>query len=501
MGLLLGIDLGTTGCKAVVYEQDGTLRGESYLEYGLITRSPTVIEQDPQAWWDLTCRAIHLALDAADVDRSAVRGLSVSSQGISFVLLDGQGRLLGNAINWLDSRASEESALILEHCLAERLFAITGKRAAPFYVLPKLLWLRKHRPDLWQQARMVLMGHDYLVYRFCGETVTDHSMAGGTLLYDLQTLDWSAELLETFQISRDMLPAIQWSGTPVGTLRPEIAESLRLPSDTVVSVGGQDQKCAALGAGIQDGTATLSLGTASAIVQVMDRPLVDPTMRVPTFAFVVPNRWVLEGVIGTGAGSLRWYRDTVCPGVPYADLDEGAMGVQRGADGVLFYPHLSGAGSPHWVSQARGTFLGLSLATTRGHLTRAVLEGVAYQIRENLVVTQALAGSVERAIVFGGGARSPVWREIIGDVINRPLAWMPTVETANLAAAMLAGLGCGIFSTLEDARRAMVGTLTHRAPDPEGVQIYDELYEEYVLSDVHLLSSINLSGDRRGGGS
>ena len=488
MGVLLGIDLGTTGCKAVVYDQDGTLLGESYLEYGLITLSATMIEQDAEAWWNLTCRAIHMALDAANVDRRAVQGLSISSQGISFVLLDKQGRLLGNAINWLDSRASEESAAILDRYAAERLFEITGKRAAPFYVLPKLLWLRQHRPDLWGQTHKVLMGHDYLVYRFCGACVTDHSMAGGTLLYDLQRLDWSPELLETFQIPPGVLPTIQWSGTPVGTLRPQVAESLRLRANTVVAVGGQDQKCAALGAGIQDGTATLSLGTASAIVQVMDRPLVDRQMRVPTFTFVTPKRWVLEGVIGTGAGSLRWYRDTVCPGVPYPELDAGAQAVAHGSDGALFYPHLSGAGSPHWRSQARGTFYGLSLATTRAHLTRAVLEGVAYQIRENLAVTQSLAGPVERAIVFGGGAKSAIWQEIIGDVINRPLAWTPTVETANLAASMLAGLGCGVFPTLEDARQAMVGDVKSRAPDPDGVRLYNELYEEYLLTEHKLLA-------------
>jgi xylulokinase len=236
---------------------------------------------------------------------------------------------------------------------------------------------------------------------------------------------------------------------------------------------------------------TLSLGTASAIVQVMDRPLVDPEMRVPTFAFVVPRRWVLEGVISTGAGSLRWYRDTVCPGSRYDVLDEEADQVPRGSGGVMFYPHLSGAGSPHWRSLARATFHGLSLATTRGHLTRAVLEGVAYQMRENLAVTEALAGPAREAIVFGGGARSALWREIIGDVINRPVAWRSTVETANLAASMLAGLGCGVFSTLEEARACLVGTLTHREPDPEGARLYDELYEEYVCTERTWLAGMD----------
>jgi len=479
MGLLLGIDLGTTGCKAAVYDQDGHLLGESYLEYGLITLSPTMIEQDAHAWWQLTCQAIEQALGSADALRNAVRGLAVSSQGISFVLLDKGGNALGNAINWLDHRALEESEMILERYSQEELFTVTGKRASPFYVLPKLLWLQKHCPDVWRRVHKVLMGHDYLVYRFCGETVTDHSMAGGTMLYDLRALDWSIELLDAFGIPREILPAIRWSGTPVGTLRPDVARELGLPSNVVVSVGGQDQKCAALGAGIQDGKATLSLGTASAITQVMDRPHVDVQMRVPTFTFVVPNRWVLEGVVSTGAGSLRWYRDTICPGTPYSALDEEAAQIPPGADGVFFYPHLSGAGSPHWKSQSRGTFHGLSLATTRAHLTRAILEGIAYQMRENLAVTEELAGPVEEAIVFGGGAKSALWREIIGDVINRPLAWTQTVETANIGAAMLAGVGSGLFSTLTQAREVMVGELAHRDPVPKNVEIYAQRYEEY----------------------
>jgi xylulokinase len=490
MGLLLGIDLGTTGCKAVLYDQDGTLLGESYLEYGLITLSSTMIEQDPEAWWDLTCQAIHLVLDDANADRSAVRGLAVSSQGLSFVLLDEQGRPLCNAINWLDCRASDEIADILELYSEGELFAITGKRVLPFYVLPKLLWLRKHRPELWRQTHKVLMGHDYLVYRLCGEYVTDHSMAGGTLLYDLQALDWSNELLESFQIPPEILPVIRWSGTLLGPVRPKVAEALHLRPDTVVSVGGQDQKCATLGAGIQDGTAALTLGTAGGVLQMLDRPLVDPQMRVATFTFVAPHRWVLEGVVSTGAGSLRWYRDIICPSVPYSKLDEEAMSAPRGADGVLFYPHLSGAGSPRWKSQARGTFHGLSLAATRAHLTRAVLEGVAYQLRENLDATEDLAGPVEKAIIFGGGARSELWREIIGDVINRPLAWAHTVEAANLGASMLAGLGCGAFSTLARAREAMVGTQTCRQPDPEGVQVYASLYEDYVRTETELLSQV-----------
>lgn len=490
MTLLIGIDLGTTGCKAAVYDESGATLGESYLEYGLITLSDVMIEQDPQAWWELTVRAIGLALEAANADRSAVAGIAVSSQGISFVPVDGHGQPLGNAINWLDGRAVAECEDILQRRPAEALFRLTGKRAAPFYVLPKLLWIRRHRPEVWRRARRLLMGHDYLVYRLCGEQVTDHSMAGGTLLYDLHAQDWSQELLEEFDIPRELLPPVRWSGEPIGKLRRAVADELGLRPDVVVAVGGQDQKCAALGAGITDGVATVSLGTASAIVQVMDRPATDPLMRIPTFAFVQPMRWVLEGVVGTAAGSLRWYRDTVAPGVPYSTLDREAEAIPPGSEGVLFYPHLSGATSPYWLSAARGTFHGLSLATTRGHLTRAVLEGVAYQVCENLAVTAEIGGPAAQVILFGGGAKSALWRQIIAAVLGRPVSWTQTVETASLGAAMLAGLACGAFATPDEARGRMRQPTAVEEPRPSDVATYAETYERYRRTEALLLSTI-----------
>lgn len=487
MQTVIGVDLGTTGCKAVVYRTDGRLLGEGYLEYGLITLSDVMIEQDPQAWWELTQRAIGLALEAADADRSTVAGIAVSSQGISFVLLDAAGRPLGNAINWLDGRATEECALILDCYGAEELFRLTGKRAAPFYVLPKLLWVRRHRPEVWRQARMILMGHDYLVYRLCGERATDHSMAGGTLLYDLAGQDWSQELLDAFDIPRDLLPPVRWSGAAVGGLLPSVAEELGLRRDVVVAVGGQDQKCAALGAGLTDAAATVSLGTAAAIEQMMDRPATDPQLRIPTFPFVRPARWVLEGVVATAAGSLRWYRNTAAPGMAYAALDAEAATVPAGSEGVRFYPHLAGATSPHWANAARGAFHGLSLATTRGHLTRAVLEGVAYQIRANLEITEEIAGPAAEVILYGGGAQSALWRAIIGDVLGRPIAWTATVETAGLGAAMLAAVGCAACASPDEARAQMGPPLDRREPQADRVALYAAHFAAYRRAEALLL--------------
>jgi xylulokinase len=490
MTLLIGIDLGTTGCKAAVYDETGRVLGESYLEYGLITLSATRVEQDPLAWWDLTLRAINLALEAAAADRGAVRGIAVSSQGISFVLLDEADRPLGNAINWLDGRATAECDDILAHYHAETLFALTGKRAAPFYILPKLLWIRRHEPEKWRAARRLLMGHDYLVYRLCGAHVTDHSLAGGALLYDLAGLNWSGELLDTFGIPRGLLPDVRWAGAPAGMLKPELADALGLCHEVVVAVGGQDQKCAALGAGIDDRTATVSLGTASAIEQLMASPATDQAMRIPAFTFLKPGRWVLEGVVGTAAVSMRWLRD-ILGADGYAGLDAAAAAVPCGSDGVRFYPHLSGAGSPHWNVEARGSFHGLNLATSRGDLVRAVMEGVAFQVRENLEVTQTLAGRAERVIIFGGGAKSALWRAILGDVLDRPLAWAEAVETAGLGAAMLAGAGCGLFSSVDEAQRRMLPPLAVRPPDPAGAAEYASACGAYRrLEDVLLMAPV-----------
>lgn len=397
-GLFIGIDLGTTGIKASIFDAQGMCFGEAYFEYGLITLSPVMIEQDPHIWWELACRAIRQVLETSGVDRKSVRAMAVSSQGISFVLVDRDGNPLGNAISWLDGRAVDETKQILERYPVERLFSITGKRSAPYYVLPKLMWLQKHQPETWRQAQRILMGHDYLVYRLCGECITDRSMAGGTLLYDLHTLDWWDEILGPFGLSTDLLPELRWAGEPAGSLRPEVAELLGLSPDTLVVVGGQDQKCAALGAGIADRTATVSLGTATAITQVMDQPSTDPAMRVPTFSFVQRGRWALEGVVGTGAGSLRWYRNTVATGIAYDDVVAEAESIAPGSEGVMFFPHLSGATSPHWENETLGAFAGLSLASARGNLTRAVLEGVAFQVRENLEVMRQVMGPIERLI-------------------------------------------------------------------------------------------------------
>lgn len=435
----IGVDLGTTGCKSMAFGGDGSIIYESYFEYPLI-QAGGFIEQDAEIWWTLVKRAI--ARSAAGCEgRGQIRGIGVSSQGISFVPLDGNGRALYRAISWLDNRPAAQTERIRKEFGDRSVFLRTGKRISSCYTLPKLMWLREEQPDVYRDTWKFLMGLDYITYRLTGRALTDHSMASGTMAYDVTALAWDGELLAACGVDAGKLPGVRDAGSPAGALEPAVAEELGLPGGLPVTLGAQDQKCAALGAGIGPGVATVSLGTATAVSTLCDRPVFDGRMRVPCFA-LGGGRWVLESVAGTTGASLKWLRDTLLEGMGYTDLTACAAQSAPGSGGVCFYPHMEGAGSPYWDSSARGGLQGLSLSTSRADIARAVLEGVAYQIAVNLGIHEEITGTAVREIrLFGGGAKSALWRRIIADVTGREIAVPYTSETANLGAAMLAGLG------------------------------------------------------------
>ncbi len=487
MKTLLGIDLGTTGCKAAICSPKGNLLGESYLEIPLIKPAPGVVEQNAAQWWTLTQEAIRRAVWDAGLDGGTVQALSVSSQGISFVPVDKKGCPLGNTINWLDTRATAEAETILRRYSEADLFNLTGKRANAAYVLPKLLWLRNHQRDLYRRTHKFLTAHDYLLYKFSGQLVTDHTMASGTLLHDVTGMGWSAELVEAFDIAGEQLPEIVKSGTSLGAIRPEVAKALGLNERAIVAVGGQDQKCAALGAQIRPGVATVSLGTASAISCLVDHPLLDPERRIPLFPFVVPDTWDLEGVVGTAGGALRWMRETLFRNTAYKTLDEMAADSFPGSNGVYFYPHLSGAGSPHWRADVLGAFFGLTLAAGPGDVVRSVLEGVTFQIRANLEVLESLGITIEKLILFGGGAQSSLWSQIISDVTGRPVEVMESVDVATWGACILAGTGARLLTEGDLEQPTTKGKQSHFSSRSECVRRYEEIYHRYRTQEEKLM--------------
>ncbi|NPV54291.1 MAG: hypothetical protein HPY71_12370 [Firmicutes bacterium] len=569
--LLLSIDLGTTACKAAVFEPGGRVLGEGYVEYPLVARSEVEIEQDAGEWWDVTVRAVNLAFESAQVGRAGlcagshvetgiwagagvspdeVVALSVSSQGISVVPVDRHGEPLRMAISWLDTRARDQGEW-LERELggSEKIFHATGKRPSAAYTLPKLLWFRDNEPDVFRAADKFLMPLDFIVKRLTGQAVTDHSMASGTLMYDLHEGGWSGSVLDKCGISRAVLPEIRWAGSAISKLMPKAARELGLSPETLVVLGGQDQKCAALGAGLAPGTATISLGTAGALTAYARRPVLDAGMRIPCCPHVEGKRWVLEGVVSTAGASVKWFASAVMEafaasgnvssiddlskgcGVSnignignmgnvsstgdrdsfgkagnigdtiaaagedssrtlsrlYQHLDELASKSRAGSGGLFFLPHLAGASTPHWNAGAKGLFHGISLATTAGDLFRSVLEGIAFEFKENLEIIESLVGPVNEVIIFGGGARSPVWAGIFANALNKPVLRLSTSEAASLGASILAGVGSGIYKTYAEGLTAVEGLRSRENPDPGLVAAYEDVFRDYVETESAFL--------------
>lgn len=470
--MVLSIDLGTTNIRSAVFDDELRMRSCESLPHPLIALSQTEVEQDAQIWWDCTRRSMKLAIEASGVDPSAIDAISLSSQGISVVPVDFEGRPMRAAISWLDSRAEAQTRELTERCDPETLYHRTGKRVSATYTLPKLMWLREYQRDIFDRCWKFMLPMDYILYRLCGRCATDATMAAGTMFYDLRARVWMRDMLEELGIDPDKLPEVLDAGEAAGTLRREVAEEMGLRPGTVVAVGGQDQKCAAMGAGFAPGIMTASLGTACAISAYAREPIHDPQMRIPWFTYLEPGAWVLEGVLGTAASCYQWLRDKFARDMSFDDLNAAAEAVEEPGM-VAFYPNLAGGSAPHW-NDAGGIFANLTLNADIGHLARAVLEGVAYKMRENVEAMRALTSQQQELRIFGGGANSDLWCRIIADVTGIPVVRPGSAETALLGAAMLARRALGMPAAVpSDAQ-------TRRfEPDAARMRAYSAAYEAY----------------------
>jgi xylulokinase len=488
--ILIGIDLGTTVCKTLVFDQDLRVLGGASKQLSLVKLSGMEIEQDAEEWWIATKEVVREALHKAGCDPRSVKALSVSSQGISFVPVDGSGAPLRPAISWLDMRAGEQRRQVLDRVGEQRVFSITGKRCSEVYLLPKLLWLRKNEPKVWDKTRMILMPLDFILSRLTGAYVTDHTMASGTMCYDITGQEWSSRILEAFGLDTSRLPDLQWGGTSVGTLRAEAAEALGLPCGVVVSMGGQDQKVAALGAGIDLERCTISLGTAMAIEQKCDSPVIDPLMRMPCFTDLLPGRWVIEGS-AVCCGILDWAKQAFYPGMGWDELNSIVEQAAGQANAPYLLPFFSGASAPFYDPGARGMLAGLDLSTTPGQIIRSIYEGIAFLIRANVEVIENISRPPQGLRIFGGGSRSDVWCGIIADVVRRPVAAMATSEAASVGAAILAGLGSGVFQSAQEAFTHLV-IRTSYEPRRDRAAAYDEMYERFRALTQRMLDGQGL---------
>ncbi|MEA2611077.1 MAG: xylulokinase [Chloroflexota bacterium] len=477
---VIGIDVSTTATKAVLIDETGTVRGVGTTDYGFEVPRPLWSEQSPALWWDGAVASIRSVLASTDVAGADIAAVGLTGQMHGLVLLDGAGEVLRPAILWNDQRTGAECDVIRHAVGAKRLIELTGNDALTGFTAPKLVWVRDHEPAVWAQVAHVLLPKDYVRLRLTGEYALDKADGSGTILFDLAARGWSPEVLGALAIDPDWLPRTFEGPEITGAVTAAAASATGLRAGTPVVAGGGDQAANAVGVGVIDpGTVALSLGTSGVVFAATDRPIHEPRGVVHAFCHAVPERWHMMSVMLSAAGSLRWFRDTLAPGEDFGALVEAAAEVPAGSDGLLFLPYLSGERSPYPDPLARGAFIGLTLRHDRRHMTRALLEGVAFGLRDGLDLMTAAGTPVPSQIrASGGGTTSRLWRQILADVLEAEIATVDTSEGAAYGAGLLASVAAGWFGSAGEAATATVHATPVAAPGPD-IARYRELHATY----------------------
>lgn len=497
MRYVLAHDVGTTGNKATLYDEQGTLLRSAFVPYDTVYPHPVWAEQNPHDWWRSLCLSTKELLGESSVPPAEVACIVFSGQMMGMVPVDARGSPVRNAIIWADQRAGAQIERVAERVDPQRVYTLTGHRLSPSYSGGKMLWLKEAEPDAYAQTAKFLQAKDFLAARLTGRFVTDPSDASGTNLYDLQKGTWSDELVEAFGIPPDKLPEILPSAGVVGEVRPEAAEESGLRPGTAVVIGGGDGSCAATGAGvIREGLAYNYIGSSSWIAVATPRPILDPEMRTFTWAHLVPGMFSPCGTMQAAGSSYQWARDQLVAGSPLArpiedawkaEADSQGLSVYElmnqevlrsppGAQGLLFLPYLLGERSPRWNPDARGAFIGLTIRHQHADLLRAVLEGITFNLRVILEAFLRQGAAIQGLRVIGGGARSAVWNQIMADIFGVPVLRLTLLEEAtSMGAAIAGGVGVGLWKDFSQVD-AMIGVASEARPD-EGVRpLYDELY-------------------------
>jgi xylulokinase len=474
--VLVGLDVGTTSVKGVAIDDGGGVLAGASSDYALSIPRPGWAEQDPDDWW----RATEIVLRSLRAETGAPHAIGLSGQMHGLVALDGRGRPLRPAILWNDQRTARECAEIEERIGLSRLIALTGNRALPGFTAPKLLWLRRHEPDLWSQVRSVMLPKDYVRLRLTGRAATELSDASGTLLLDVAGRRWSDEVLAGLELDPGLLPELL-----------EGTESAGEHGGTPVAAGAGDQAAGAIGVGVtRPGPLSVVLGTSGVVFAADERYRPDPEGRLHAFCHAIPDRWHVMGVMLSAAGSLAWARDALAPGTSFDALLAGAQDWPPGVEGLTFLPYLNGERTPHADPDARGAFVGLSLRHGRSALVRAVLEGVAFGLRDGLELIRALGIEAGEARLTGGGARSELWVQILASVLELPLTRVAVNEGAAFGAALLGGVAAGIWPDVDAATHATVRTGQTVDPVDAWVEPYREAAARFrglypALRDAH----------------
>jgi xylulokinase len=486
----LGIDVGTGGSRAVLVDESGRLVASATVEHEPFASPRTGwAEQDPRDWWRASAEAVRALLAQSKVGADEVACVGFSGQMHGSVLLDERGRVLRPALIWCDQRTDAQCRSLTERVGAARLIELTLNPALTGFTLPKLLWVREQEPELWAKVRTVLLPKDYVRFRLTGERATDVADASGTLLFDVARRAWSRGMLEAAEIDEALLPRAFESPEVTGRVTAEGAAATGLHEGTPVVAGAGDQAAGAVGMGIvRPGAVSATIGTSGVVFAATSRPALDPRGRVHTFCHAVPGRWHVMGVTQGAGLSLRWFRDRF--GVrdgeektgardPYELLCEEASVAPAGSDGVLWAPYLMGERTPHLDPHARAALVGLAASHTRSHVVRAILEGVAFSLRDTFEIFAEMNVPVERVRLGGGGARSRLWRQIQADAYGREVETVEAEEGAAYGAALLAGVGAGAWADVDAASDAVVRVASTTGPDAEASRVLARQYQRF----------------------
>lgn len=481
MTYFIGIDASTTATKALLMDDEGSVVAVAAADYTFETPYPLWSEQDPDLWWQGAVHSIRAVLAQSNIDAADVGAIGLTGQMHGLVLLDEHGMVLRPSILWNDQRTAAQCDTMRTRLGKERLIQLTGNDALTGFTAPKILWVQENEPELYTRVRHILLPKDYVRYRLTGGFGTDRAGAGGTSLLNLRTRDWASDIVDALDILPAWLPPTHEGTEITGHISAEAATATGLRPETPVVAGGGDQAAQAVGVGaVEEGIVALTLGTSGVVFATVNEPFIEPEGRLHAFPHAVPGRWHLMGVMLSAAGSLRWYRDTLAPGIDYERLLAPCAEVAPGCEGLLFLPYLTGERTPHPDPLARGAFIGLTVRHTQPHMSRAVLEGVAFGLRDSFELMKSAGLSTIRQVrVSGGGARSALWRQILADVLDSELVTVNTTEGAAYGAALLAGVGAGTWPDVETACRATIQATGSTYPDSQSVARYNSAYKLY----------------------
>ncbi len=492
MAFFLGLDIGTSGAKALLINSAGAVIARAVHEYPLHTPHPQWSEQDPADWWRGAAAAIQDVLSQSATEPGDVACVGMTGQMHGLVLLDAKGEPVRRAILWNDQRTAVECDAIHDRLGAEQVIAVTGKPALTGFTAPKVLWVRTHERSAFDRAAHLLLPKDYVRFKLSGTHAIDVADASGTGFFDVSRRAWADEVVEALDIPRSWLPPVFESPEVCAAVDAAGAAATGLREGTPIVAGAGDQAAEAVGCGIVvPGRVSVTIGTSGVVFAATDTPRIDAPGRLHTYCHAIPERWHMMGVMLSAGGSLRWYRDTLAAsecadaearGVdPYEVILECAAASEPGAGGVTFLPYLTGERTPYADPDARGAFLGLTLRTSRKDLARAVIEGITFGLRDALELVTECALPIDSIRVSGGGTRSPIWRQILADIFDAPVTTVTAVEGAAYGAALLAGVGAGAWPDVDAAAEATVQEIDGTIPtaNDRHKEAYRAAYAQY----------------------